>query len=139
MTKNYLFSQDIIKEIQTSSAIIRKQQSGIISLHHPFGVSDLGLEQFKENFTVVQEIQNGAKTPFLLNTGQVYKISNEAKQYLSKKVAEFASHMAMVPGSSNPLSQLSVRMYLYLHRPPIETRVFRDDRKAMIWLIEQLL
>lgn len=140
MTKDIITGPeaDIVRSIETTNAIIRKRSDGILMLHHPMHVVESTLSHVKENFEALCEIQAGEISPFLMHTGQVHKISAESKAFMTKSLGSIATHMAMVTDHSNPLSILAVRMYMYLHRPSIPTRVFRQDPHAIIWLRTQM-
>jgi hypothetical protein len=126
---------DILREIRTRNAIIRKRADGIVLLHHPPEFVSSTFEDFLENHKALLEIQRGEISPFLMNVGNVKKVDNESKSYMNKTLPALASKMAMVPGEGHAMTRMAVKIYFILHRPPVPSRIFKDDLSAIQWLL----
>ncbi|MBX7094543.1 MAG: hypothetical protein K1X56_07485 [Flavobacteriales bacterium] len=125
------------QKIETRNAVVRIHTNGLLTLHHLPGVTESHLDDFKRNHEALKELANGRPRPFLMNTGGVHRISNESKSYMNSTLLHLAERMALVPGDSNAMAKMAIRIYLILHRPAIPTAVFRDDEQAVKWLLSQ--
>ncbi|MFN3343362.1 MAG: hypothetical protein ACK40M_11740 [Flavobacteriales bacterium] len=129
---------DIIRELRTRNAVIRKRADGIVLLHHPPEFFSSTFEDFLENYKALLSIQEGEISPLLMNVGNVRKVDSASKIFMNKTLPEIAHKMAMVPGSGSALTRLTVKTYFILHRPPISSKIFRNDAEAIDWLKEDL-
>lgn len=131
-------SDNILREIQTQNAIVRKFHNGIITLHHPENVTVSDMENFTENYEALLAIQQGEISPFLINTCNVVRVGRAEKKFMTETLPTVASQMAMISNIKNPLALFTVNVYLSLFRPSIPHKLFYKEEDGYKWVCEFL-
>ncbi|MFN3917583.1 MAG: hypothetical protein ACK4K0_07555 [Flavobacteriales bacterium] len=129
---------EILREIKTKNAYVRKLANGIVTMHHPLDVSNSTMSNFVENYQAILQIQRGEITPFLINTGNVVNIGRDAKKYMTEKLPTIASSMAMVSEAQSPLVIYTINVYLNVFTPKIPHKFFNKEKEGYNWLLQQL-
>lgn len=95
---------------------------------------DIDLETAKKTSMYRKEISKkvGA-VPVLADIRNLGKVSDEARDWLGTKEAnELIPAMAIL--TNNPIQNLLANFYLKFSNPPMPTRLFTNEEKALRWL-----
>jgi hypothetical protein len=129
---------EILREIKTKNAYVRKLANGVVTMHHPLHISTSSMSNFIENYEAILQIQRGEITPFLINTGNVVNIGRDAKKYMTEKLPTVANSMAMVSEVQKPLAIYTINIYLSVFPPKIPHKFFNREKDGYDWLLQHL-
>ena len=129
---------EVLAEITTGNAQIKKRSNGMVTLKHLEGINSLKWNDFVENYEAILQLQNGCISPLLGNVTNIEEVENEAKAFMTKTLPTVANALAFVNEKTNTVTSFVINMYLYLHRPQIPVKVFSSEEKALKWLNEFL-
>ncbi len=127
---------EVIAEIKTGNAQIKKLSNGIIFFKHLEGVKKLQMHDFVENYDGILSLQKGSISPLLGNVTNIEKVGNDAKAFMTKSLPNVSNALAFVNENTNSITTFTINTYLYLHRPQIPTKVFSSEDKAIEWLLK---
>jgi hypothetical protein len=93
----------------------------------------MNLEAAKQIVMDRLKVSDGISRPMFLDARNfVYMDRATMKYYKTKEVVEYVNSAAFLTGSA--LSSLAGSIFLALEKPLIPTKLFRDEKKALIWL-----
>ena len=124
---------EVLKEILTKTASIRKLESGIIRI----AIRDnahLTAENLEENFEAYNDLVDGDKAPFLILVNDTASIDSQGREEYNKKTRrEIRSKDALVIKS--PATMLLINSQVKFVKPIIPTQAFLDEASAIRWLM----
>jgi hypothetical protein len=127
---------EVIAEIKTGNAHIKKLSNGIVLFRHLDGVKNLKMNDFVENYNGILSLQKSSISPLLGNVTNIEKVGNDAKAFMTKVLPNVSNALAFVNENTNSVTTFTINTYLYLHRPQVPTKIFSSEKKAFEWLLE---
>jgi hypothetical protein len=95
--------------------------------------SDISLTDAKNNTRAVIDLTGGKVSPMLVDTRNIRSISKEARDHFSMRERKgHVNSIAILIHS--PLSRIIGNFFMGLNKPSVPTKLFTDQRTAMIWL-----
>jgi len=96
--------------------------------------ADITLEANIESVDARKKLQNGKKMLVLIDTRNVWQVTNEARAYATtKEVEDLSIAMALLPGL-NITTILIASFFIKFNKPSIPTKLFKSEDKAIEWL-----
>ncbi|HAW51638.1 MAG TPA: hypothetical protein DCX54_04815 [Flavobacteriales bacterium] len=124
---------NVIKEILTETASIRKLEKGIIRI----AIKDnahLTAENLEENFKAYVELMDEETAPFLILVNDSASIDSAGREEYNKKTRrEVRAKDALVIKS--PATMLLINSQVKFIKPIIPTQAFLDEASAIRWLV----
>jgi hypothetical protein len=112
---------------------VMELQEGIIIASWKASFIDIDIAQKVVNSRL--KATDGNKYPILIKLDSVKGSTKEARDFLaSSKGSEGLTAGALLVNSV--LGNVIASLFLYLNRPLIPTKIFKDEAKAMEWLAE---
>lgn len=76
---------------------------------------------------------NGVKYPFLIKIKSIRDTTKEARDFLaSKQGCEGLTAAAIL--AESVLENMIANFFIYLNKPLVPTKIFKDEKKALEWL-----
>ena len=125
---------EVVREILTETASIKKLENGIIRV----AIKDhanLTAENLEENYYAYCELMDGDSAPFLIVVNESATIDTEGREeYNQKTRKEIRKKDALV--MPNPATMLLINSQIKFIKPIIPTQAFMDEASAIRWLSE---
>lgn len=121
----------IINKIDLGFATVSKREDGIINTHVLIDDS-INLEQAKLIFDAYMKLGKGEQTPHLFTVSKFVIMDKEVMEFFISTANKYGKADAFVLHS---LPQKIVgNFYLQFYKPPIPTKLFTSEKKAITWL-----
>lgn len=124
---------ELVLERKLLSGTIQKLASGIL-VYRPemsHGANPT-IEHLRIEYETFMEIQQGQKSPLLVYTADLLTMDAKAKEFVSTTAKDFASKISIVAGNSIPAFVFN--MIIYLSRPEMPAKVFKNETEAWEWI-----
>ena len=96
--------------------------------------ADFTLEVTIEGIEARKTLLGGRKFPVLIDMRLMSEVSEEARKYsATKETTELYLAMAILSGKSLP-AKLIGNFFIKFNKPPIPTKLFKSEAKALTWL-----
>ena len=124
---------EIIDKIQWELGTIELTSHGIVQFIPLEGITGITMEQLELMFSHLMNITKGTPKPFLShNVNMTGPLSTEAKVYVGKNCHKFATAFAIT--ERHPITRFIAHSIMYLHRPEIPMKLFKNKQTAYDWL-----
>ncbi len=126
--------EDIIKELQTSTARMRLLKNDIVHYTH-FPNAEVDVEQHLENHNALIELAGPVKRLILHDSSEMLHVTSEAK----KKMRELESEcpvLARAMVTANLGIKIFISFYVKMHKPLVKNKVFSNYEDAVKWLLQ---
>ena len=121
-----------LKSIETSIATFYIED-GIVYMRSKKD-ADINLDATKLAIKARRTLQNNKPMPVLIDTSNVWQVSDEARAYsATKEVEELSIAMALLPGSSLATIMIA-NFFIKINKPSIPTKMFKNEGEAIEWL-----
>jgi hypothetical protein len=91
------------------------------------------LQDAIENHTIIADIINGVRRPFLIDMSRVKSMSREARAFYAGEVPPKALTAVAIVTNSN-IGKIVANFFIGLTKPSLPTRMFTDYETAIGWL-----
>jgi hypothetical protein len=96
-------------------------------------LSEVTINDAKENSMAVNSLSNGNDFPLLIDTREIRSITKEARDFFSMNNRE--SHViAFAILIDSPLSKIIGNFFMGLNKPRVPVRLFTSEKEAISWL-----
>ena len=127
-----MIDTEIIDQLTTEIGIISLTKDKLITfVPHP-GITSVTLKPMAENMVKFLEWTKDEKLPFLTDNRQIKVIEPETRLFVQKNLPTFCSRHAII--LENGLSYFMFNIFMYLNRPSIPVKAFKNKEEALIWL-----
>ncbi|MBL4705547.1 MAG: hypothetical protein JKY54_13570 [Flavobacteriales bacterium] len=127
---------EIIEKIDWELGVIELRVDNILQFHPYEGVTGVSLDQLKDMLVNLKEITDGIPRPYLShNINMTEPLSTEAKVFVGKHCHEFATAMAIT--EQHAITRFIAHSIMYLYRPQIPMKLFKNKTLAYEWLKTQ--
>ena len=127
-------SGNIKESVQLPSMNIELDTQGIVYVTYVEG-SIIDIEEKKEERETILKITKGIKHPVLFSFENMVTITRAAKEYSVTSEAE-DSFLAVALMAESFAHVIASNFYIKFYNPKIASKVFRNDIKAVEWLLE---
>lgn len=128
-------NRTMANEAVLETVVMTYGDDGILRITINEGAS-IGIQQTRLQLETIRRICGDAKIPVLIDARASHHVSTEAKEFTAQNVG---NRIATAVISSNPLTKISVNIFVSVFRPSTPYRVFSNEAKAEKWLSEQLI
>jgi hypothetical protein len=94
---------------------------------------EVTIEAAKANTAAVNSLFVDRKFPILIDSRNVNYISREAREHFSTKGRETVTNAFGILVDS-PLSRIIGNFFMGINKPPVPTRLFKNEASAVKWL-----
>ena len=127
-------SGNIKDSVQLPSMNIELDTQGIVYVTYVEG-SIIDVEEKKEERETILKITKGIKHPVLFSFENMVTITRAAKEYSVTPESE-ESFLAVALMAESFAQVVASNLYIKFYNPKIASKVFRNDIKAVEWLLE---
>ena len=127
-------NEDIIKELQTSTARMRLLSNGIIHYTH-FPNADIDVEQHLENHHALIELAGATKRLILHDSSEMLHITFEARQKI-RELEPVCPVLARAIVTNSIGIKLFINFYIRMNKPEIRNKIFSNYEDAVNWLLQ---
>ncbi|MDP2386229.1 MAG: hypothetical protein Q8M29_07645 [Bacteroidota bacterium] len=127
-------NEDIVKELQTSTARMRLLKNGIVHYTH-FPDAEVDVEQHLENHNALIELAGSVKRMILHDSSEMLHITSEARQ----KIRELESDCPVLARAivTNSIGiKLFINFYIKMNKPLVKNKIFSNYEDAVNWLLQ---
>jgi len=89
-------------------------------------------ERFGEIIDAYDQLSKGKKHPLMLVAQSIDKVDDDEKKQIRETTKRFFNSQAIV--TKNKFTVMVVNMLMAISPPPVPTKIFSDERKALKWL-----
>ncbi|HEY1038419.1 MAG TPA: hypothetical protein VGF30_03395 [Bacteroidia bacterium] len=127
--------QNIIKEISTSTVVMRLLDTGIIHYSY-FPNVDVDAEHHIENHNALVELAGETKYPILVDAAEIVNITNKGREKI--KELELAGPTLVRAFVTRSIGhKLLIGFYMRVNKSNIENKMFSNYEEAVEWLMEK--
>lgn len=99
--------------------------------------SEITLPDAQENSVKVAQVSNGTKPPILVDIREIATITKEARDHFAMKGRE-SGVTAIALHIKSPVSRVIGNFYLGISKPKVPTRLFTNEKTAIVWLTKYI-
>jgi hypothetical protein len=122
----------IVKEVNCSTGVIKLRSDKILTFTPHQNVTTVNLPELKEQYDIFLELTNGTPHLFYMNAPHMKKLGPEERVFIGANSHNFCTAMAIRENS--PLTRFLVHSVLYLNKPKVKVRMFKDETSSINWL-----
>lgn len=126
-------NRTMANEAVLESVIMSYGDDGILRITINEG-AEIGIQQTRLQLETVRRICGSQKVRVLIDARASHEVTQEAKEFTAQNVG---NRIATAVISSNPLTKISVNIFVRMFKPSTPYRIFSREAKALAWLKEQ--
>jgi len=122
------------KEAVLETVLMTYGDDGVLRIRINEGAA-IGLTQAKLQSETIRRLCGTGKIAVLIDASANHTVTKEAQEYSAQNVGNRIATAVIHP---NPISKISLNLYLSIFRPATPYKMFSSEERALIWLKQKI-